>query len=139
MKLKKFIMIFTVVIGINLGFSSFSNLALDTEAKTTKTTKKTTKKVKKSKKSVRGKAAVTKAQFRFRGVIKFHHRKWTYYTGTRFADGTRNHGGYDKDGYVIVSAPSYIKFGTKIMTPLGWGKVHDRGTAMTKYHFDVVI
>lgn len=127
MNFKKGIILLTIIFSINIGTVMapiFTNSVTTAQAK---------------KKSPRGKAYVTKHQFRFRGVVKYHGKKWTYYSGSRFADGTRNHGGYDKNGYVIVSAPRSYKFGTKIKTPLGWGVVHDRGTAMTRYHFDVVI
>ncbi|AQW20684.1 hypothetical protein PL11_001515 [Lentilactobacillus curieae] len=126
MNIKKALMLLTIVLGINV--SALAAPILNNSIETAQ-----------AKKNPRGKAYVTKRQFRFRGVVKYHGKKWTYYTGSRFADGSRNHGGYDKNGYIIVSAPRSYKFGTKIKTPLGWGVVHDRGTAMTKYHFDVVI
>lgn len=107
------------------------------------TTKKSKKAVHKSAKkeavSPTSSATVTKAQFRFRGVIYQNGRKWTYYTGSRFADGTSNHGGYDANGYLIVAAPRHVPFGTHVQTPLGEGVVHDRGTAIVGNHYDVVM
>ncbi len=66
-------------------------------------------------------------------------KKWTYYTGAGFADGTTNHGGYDANGYIIVAAPSNVPFGTHVQTPLGEGVVHDRGTAIVGNHYDLVM
>lgn len=85
------------------------------------------------------KAILTPSQFYSRGVVYQNGKKWTYFSGSSFADGSHNYGGYDKDGYLIVAAPSNYKFGQKVQTPLGMGKVHDRGTAIVGNHFDVVM
>ncbi|KRM41742.1 LysM peptidoglycan-binding domain-containing protein [Lentilactobacillus parafarraginis] len=84
-------------------------------------------------------ATTTPAQFQSQGVIYQNGKKWTYYTGAAFADGTTNHGGYDADGYLIVAAPSNVAFGTHVQTPLGEGVVHDRGTAIVGNHYDLVM
>lgn len=84
-------------------------------------------------------ATTTPAAFQSQGVIYQDGKKWTYYTGAAFADGTTNHGGYDADGYLIVAAPSDVPFGTHVQTPLGEGVVHDRGTAIVGNHYDLVM
>ncbi|GEP19821.1 hypothetical protein [Pediococcus argentinicus] len=107
-----------------------------------KAVKKTIKKVvKKAKRPGRyeSKAVVSMSAMRSMGVKYYGGKKWTYFKGSRFADGSYNYGGYDKDGYLIVAAPRAYKFGSKVKTPLGMGKVHDRGTAIYGNHFDVVI
>ncbi|WP_232365366.1 LysM peptidoglycan-binding domain-containing protein [Lentilactobacillus fungorum] len=84
-------------------------------------------------------AIISPADFQSQGVVYQNGKKWTYYTGAAFADGTTNHGGYDADGYLIVAAPSDVPFGTHVQTPLGEGVVHDRGTAIVGNHYDVVM
>lgn len=84
-------------------------------------------------------ATITPAAFQSQGVVYQNGKKWTYYTGAAFADGTTNHGGYDADGYLIVAAPSDVPFGTHVQTPLGEGVVHDRGTAIVGNHYDLVM
>ncbi|GAA2983205.1 LysM peptidoglycan-binding domain-containing protein [Lentilactobacillus parakefiri] len=84
-------------------------------------------------------ATTTPEAFQSQGVIYQDGKKWTYYTGAAFADGTTNHGGYDADGYLIVAAPSDVPFGTHVQTPLGEGVVHDRGTAIVGNHYDLVM
>lgn len=109
---------------------------------TKKISKKAPKKVvKKAKRPGRyeSKAVVSMSAMRSMGVKYYGGKKWTYFKGSRFADGSYNYGGYDKDGYLIVAAPRAYKFGSKVKTPLGMGKVHDRGTAIYGNHFDVVI
>lgn len=84
-------------------------------------------------------ATITPAAFQSQGVVYQNGKKWTYYTGAAFADGTTNHGGYDADGYLIVAAPADVPFGTHVQTPLGEGVVHDRGTAIVGNHYDLVM
>lgn len=85
-------------------------------------------------------ATITEAQFESQGVVYLNGNKWTYYSGSQTADGTTiSSNGLDPNGYRVVAAPSSVPFGTKIMTPLGMGVVHDRGTAITGNHYDVVI
>jgi len=85
-------------------------------------------------------ATISVAQFESQGVVYLNGNKWTYYSGSTTADGTSiSASGLDANGYRIVAAPAGIPFGTKIMTPLGMGVVHDRGTAITGNHYDVVI
>ena len=85
-------------------------------------------------------ATMTEAQFESQGVVYLNGNKWTYYSGSQTADGTTiSSNGLDPNGYRVVAAPSSVPFGTKIMTPLGMGVVHDRGTAITGNHYDVVI
>lgn len=85
-------------------------------------------------------ATITEAQFESQGVVYLNGNKWTYYSGSTTADGTSiSANGLDPNGYRVVAAPSNVAFGTKIMTPLGMGVVHDRGTAITGNHYDVVI
>lgn len=84
-------------------------------------------------------ATTTPAAFQSQGVIYQNGKKWTYYTGAAFADGTTNHGGYDANGYLIVAAPMDVPFGTHVQTPLGEGVVHDRGTAIVGNHYDLVM
>lgn len=85
-------------------------------------------------------ATITEAQFESQGVVYLNGNKWTYYSGRTTADGTSiSANGLDSNGYRVVAAPSNVAFGTKIMTPLGMGVVHDRGTAITGNHYDVVI
>lgn len=85
-------------------------------------------------------ATITEAQFESQGVVYLNGNKWTYYSGSQTADGTSiSANGLDPNGYRVVAAPASVPFGTKIMTPLGMGVVHDRGTAITGNHYDVVI
>lgn len=85
-------------------------------------------------------ATITEAAFESQGVVYLNGNKWTYYSGSTTADGTKiSANGLDSNGYRVVAAPSSVVFGTKIMTPLGMGVVHDRGTAITGNHYDVVI
>ncbi|WP_367295904.1 hypothetical protein [Levilactobacillus yonginensis] len=85
-------------------------------------------------------ATITVAQFESQGVVYLNGNKWTYYSGSLTADGTKiSANGLDPNGYRVVAAPANVAFGTKIMTPLGMGVVHDRGTAITGNHYDVVI
>ncbi|GEO70591.1 hypothetical protein [Levilactobacillus acidifarinae] len=85
-------------------------------------------------------ATITAAQFESQGVVYLNGNKWTYYSGSQTADGTSiSANGLDPNGYRVVAAPASVPFGTKIMTPLGMGVVHDRGTAITGNHYDVVI
>lgn len=85
-------------------------------------------------------ATITESQFESQGVVYLNGNKWTYYSGSVTADGTQiSSNGLDPNGYRVVAAPSNVAFGTKIMTPLGMGVVHDRGTAITGNHYDVVI
>ncbi|MDT6981587.1 hypothetical protein [Levilactobacillus zymae] len=85
-------------------------------------------------------ATITEAQFESQGVVYLNGNKWTYYSGSQTADGTSiSANGLDSNGYRVVAAPASVPFGTKIMTPLGMGVVHDRGTAITGNHYDVVI
>ncbi|WP_061776768.1 hypothetical protein [Levilactobacillus senmaizukei] len=85
-------------------------------------------------------ATISVAQFEFQGVVYLNGNKWTYYSGSVTADGTSiTVSGLDPNGYRVVAAPANIPFGTKIMTPLGMGVVHDRGTAIGGSHYDVVI
>ena len=85
-------------------------------------------------------ATITEAAFESQGVVYLNGNKWTYYSGSTTADGTKiSANGLDSNGYRVVAAPSSVAFGTKIMTPLGMGVVHDRGTAITGNHYDVVI
>ncbi|MFC6288840.1 hypothetical protein [Levilactobacillus angrenensis] len=85
-------------------------------------------------------ATITAAQFEQQGVVYLNGNKWTYYSGSLTADGTQiSANGLDPNGYRVVAAPANIPFGTKIMTPLGMGVVHDRGTAITGNHYDVVL
>ncbi|MGX6428554.1 hypothetical protein [Levilactobacillus yonginensis] len=85
-------------------------------------------------------ATITVAQFESQGVVYLNGNKWTYYSGSLTADGTKiSANGLDPNGYRVVAAPANVVFGTKIMTPLGMGVVHDRGTAITGNHYDVVI
>ncbi|MBX6948664.1 hypothetical protein [Levilactobacillus brevis] len=85
-------------------------------------------------------ATITEAAFESQGVVYLNGNKWTYYSGSTTADGTNiSANGLDSNGYRVVAAPASVAFGTKIMTPLGMGVVHDRGTAITGNHYDVVI
>ncbi|AYM02045.1 hypothetical protein [Levilactobacillus yiduensis] len=85
-------------------------------------------------------ATITAAQFEQQGVVYLNGNKWTYYSGSLTADGTQiSANGLDPNGYRVVAAPASVPFGTKIMTPLGMGVVHDRGTAITGNHYDVVL
>lgn len=85
-------------------------------------------------------ATISVVQFEFQGVVYLNGNKWTYYSGSTTADGTHiSASGLDPNGYRVVAAPAGIPFGTKIMTPLGMGVVHDRGTAIVGNHYDVVI
>ncbi|WP_125765260.1 hypothetical protein [Levilactobacillus mulengensis] len=85
-------------------------------------------------------ATISVAQFESQGVVYLNGNKWTYYSGSLTADGTSiSANGLDPNGYRVVAAPASVPFGTKIMTPLGMGVVHDRGTAITGNHYDVVI
>lgn len=84
-------------------------------------------------------AIISPADFQSQGVVYQNGKKWTYYTGAAFADGTTNHGGYDADGYLIVAAPAEVPFGTHVQTPLGEGVVHDRGTAIVGNHYDLIM
>jgi 3D (Asp-Asp-Asp) domain-containing protein len=85
-------------------------------------------------------ATISVAQFESQGVVYLNGNKWTYYSGSLTADGTSiSANGLDPNGYRVVAAPANVAFGTKIMTPLGMGVVHDRGTAITGNHYDVVI
>lgn len=93
----------------------------------------------KSKSNPLSSATTTPGAMQSQGVIYQNGKKWTYYTGAAFADGTTNHGGYDANGYIIVAAPSNVPFGTHVQTPLGEGVVHDRGTAIVGNHYDLVM
>lgn len=93
----------------------------------------------KSKSDPLSSATTTPGAMQSQGVIYQNGKKWTYYTGAGFADGTTNHGGYDANGYIIVAAPSNVPFGTHVQTPLGEGVVHDRGTAIVGNHYDLVM
>lgn len=85
-------------------------------------------------------ATISVAQFEQQGVVYLNGNKWTYYSGSLTADGTHiSANGLDPNGYRVVAAPANVPFGTKIMTPLGMGVVHDRGAAITGNHYDVVI
>lgn len=85
-------------------------------------------------------ATITAAQFEQQGVVYLNGNKWTYYSGSLTADGTQiSANGLDPNGYRVVAAPASVPFGTKIMTPLGMGVVHDRGAAITGNHYDVVL
>lgn len=85
-------------------------------------------------------ATITAAQFESQGVVYLNGNKWTYYSGSQTADGTSiSANGLDPNGYRVVAAPANVAFGTKIMTPLGMGVVHDRGAAITGNHYDVVL
>jgi len=85
-------------------------------------------------------ATISVAQFETQGVVFLNGNEWTYYSGSLTADGTAiSANGLDPNGYRVVAAPASVPFGTKIMTPLGMGVVHDRGTAITGNHYDVVI
>jgi len=85
-------------------------------------------------------ATISVAQFESQGVVYLNGKKCTYYSGSLTADGTSiSANGLDPNGYRVVAAPANVAFGTKIMTPLGMGVVHDRGTAITGNHYDVVI
>lgn len=85
-------------------------------------------------------ATITESEFETQGVVYLNGNKWTYYSGNVTADGTKiSSDGLDSNGYRVVAAPSSVPFGTKIMTPLGMGVVHDRGAAITGNHYDVVI
>lgn len=85
-------------------------------------------------------ATTTEAAFESQRVVYLNGNKWTYYSGSTTADGTKISANVlDSNGYRVVAAPSSVAFGTKIMTPLGMEVVHDRGTAITGNHYDVVI
>jgi len=116
---------------------SASSQSSTTSTATTDTTSSTTSTTTSS--SASG-ATISEAQFESQGVVYLNGNKWTYYSGSTTADGTSiSANGLDPNGYRVVAAPANVAFGTKIMTPLGMGVVHDRGTAITGNHYDVVI
>ncbi|QBO36440.1 LysM peptidoglycan-binding domain-containing protein [Periweissella cryptocerci] len=89
-------------------------------------------------------AIMTAAQFKQKGRVSYDNKTFTYYSpdgsnrsgmGAYTADGTYTLNGRDKDGYLILASSK--PFGTKVMTPLGMGVVHDRGTVGN--HYDIVI
>ena len=59
--------------------------------------------------------------------------QFTYYTGAVTADGTHiGPDGKDAQGYYCLAAPANYPFGTIVQTPLGAGRVHDRGSAVVR-------
>lgn len=89
-------------------------------------------------------AIMTTAQFKQKGRVSYDNKTFTYYSpdgsnragmGAYTADGTYTLNGRDKDGFLILASSK--PFGTKVMTPLGMGVVHDRGTVGN--HYDIVV
>lgn len=115
------------------GYNTYTTASATTGTTSTSTTSSSTS-------SKATGATITEAQFESQGVVYLNGNKWTYYSGSQTADGTSiSANGLDPNGYRVVAAPASVPFGTKIMTPLGMGVVHDRGTAITGNHYDVVL
>ncbi|MFC6180521.1 hypothetical protein [Lactiplantibacillus daowaiensis] len=145
-KLRHLILIIAAATVLTFGLSSLITDLNHTDtaaaATTTSTTKKSSKQLFKA--NVSKNAVMTKSVFKMQGRVNWHNRVYTYYSpngsniygmGRFTSDGTYTLNGYDKDGYLILA--NNKKFGTKIKTPLGMGKVHDRGTYGN--HYDIVV
>ncbi|MCM1636550.1 LysM peptidoglycan-binding domain-containing protein [Latilactobacillus sakei] len=75
----------------------------------------------------------TIAAFKAAGRVTQGTNQFTYYTGAVTADGTHiGPDGKDDQGYYCLAAPSNYPFGTVVQTPLGAGRVHDRGSAVVR-------
>lgn len=71
--------------------------------------------------------------FKSAGRVTQGTNQYTYYTGAVTADGTHiGPDGKDSQGYYCLAAPSNYPFGTIVQTPLGAGRVHDRGAAVVR-------
>lgn len=73
------------------------------------------------------------AAFKAAGRVTQGTNQFTYYTGAVTADGTHiGPDGKDAQGYYCLAAPANYPFGTVVQTPLGAGRVHDRGSAVVR-------
>ncbi|VDG20113.1 hypothetical protein [Lactiplantibacillus mudanjiangensis] len=140
-KLRHLLLVIAMMTGL-----TFGGLTLLSDAQQTNTVAAATTKSAKTlfKANVAKNAVMSKSVFKMQGRVKWQKKVYTYYSpngsgmygmGRFTSDGTYTLNGYDKDGYLILA--NNKKFGTKIKTPLGMGKVHDRGTYGN--HYDIVV
>lgn len=142
-KFKHILMVIATATILAFGVSSLVSEMNHTDTVAAATTKKKSAK-KLFKANITKHAVMSKSVFKMQGRVHWHKRVFTYYSpngsgvygmGRFTSDGTYTLNGYDKDGYLILA--NNKKFGTKIKTPLGMGKVHDRGTYGN--HYDIVV
>lgn len=85
--------------------------------------------------TVKSKVLYTLDQFKHKGIVHWNNIKWSYYSetvlpgsGLRIPGRHVNEDGFvsDKDGYIVLAAPSGIAHGSIFETPFGvTGKIYD--------------